>query len=84
MQRGGSCQWLKKCVELKKVFPRVYKEELQSFEKANLNMLRLIVYYGKDVIAKEKCKSVYKATSRGLCVLKLETVQPLGLFPTTG
>ena len=81
---------LKKCVKLKKkVFPRVYKQELRSFEKANLNMLRSIaVYYSKGVIGKEKYKSVYKATSymqvagkKGAVRIKVADCPTPGLVP---
>ena len=83
---------LKKCVKLKKVFPRVYKEELRSFEKANLNMLRSIaMYYSKGVIGKEKYKSGYKASSymqvagkKGAVCIKVADCPTLGLFSATG
>lgn len=56
---------VKKCTKLKgKVFPRVYKEDLEKFESSNDNMLRSIaVYYSKGVMGKVKYRSVYKACS---------------------
>ncbi len=46
-----------------KAFPRVYKEDLKTFESSNSNMLRSIaVYYSKGVMGREKYKSVHKAS----------------------
>ena len=46
------------------VFPKIYKEDVQSFELSQSNMLRSIsVYYSKGVMGKEKYRSVYKSSS---------------------
>ena len=64
-----------RCKKLKKVFPRVYKKALKSYESTNENILRSIaVYYSYWVIGKVKYRSMYKASTYSYSVHKKKAV----------
>ena len=56
---------MKNCEKLKKkVFPRIYKEDLKKYESSTENMLRSIaMHYTKGIMGKDKYRVVYKASS---------------------
>ena len=62
---GDIVHGLAKCEKFKKkVFPRLYKEDLDQYEHSSDNMLRSVaVYYSKGIMGKDKYRQVYKTTS---------------------
>jgi hypothetical protein len=55
----GRCKKLKE-----KVFPKVYKKDVKSYESTTENMLRSVaVYYSNGVMGKVKYKSVYRSST---------------------
>ena len=65
-----------RCKKLRKVFPRVYKKALRSYESTTEDMLRSIaVYYSNGVMGKVKYRSVYKASTYSYSVHEKKAVR---------